>query len=119
MLVCIHYFKDDIERTFTYNDGLRTVTVTRDRIALKKTAVSRVFPNFPPYLNEFQANRLSLDDKKRLQMESTFSKSNNEETVDESLVNSFSDLPSKLNLIDLRSGWITHLSDNILYFLSK
>ena len=70
--VCIHHFKeDDIERTYTYNDGLRTVTVARDRITLK-TAVPGIFPNCPSYLSEWNSkpNRQSLDDKERLQMES-------------------------------------------------
>ena len=96
-----HHFKeDDIERTYTYNDGLCTVTVARDRITLKKTAVPSIFPNCPSYLSEWNSkpNRLSLDDKERLQMESAYSKSitDNEETVDKFLVNSYSDLLSKL-----------------------
>ena len=54
-------------------------------------------------------------------MESAYSKSiaDNEETVDKFLVNSFSDLLSKLNLIDLRNGWITHVSDNNPLFFIK
>ena len=43
----------------------------------------------------------------------------NEETVDKFLVNSYSDLLSKLNLIDLRNGWITHVSDNNPLFFIK
>ena len=34
-----HFREDDIERTITYNDGLRTVTVARDRIALKNIII--------------------------------------------------------------------------------
>ena len=115
--------EDDIERTFTYNDGLHTVTVARDRIALKKTSVPSVFPNCPSYLSEWNSkpNRLSLDDKERLHMESEYSKSitNNKETVDKFLINSSSDLLSKLNVIDLRNSWKTHVSDNNPLFFIK
>ena len=54
-------------------------------------------------------------------MKSAYSKSitDNEETVDKFLVNSYSDLLSKLNLIDLPNGWITHVSDNAPLFFIK
>ena len=54
-------------------------------------------------------------------MESAYSRSitDNEETVDMFLVNSYSDLLSKLNLIHLRNGWITHVSDNNPLFFIK
>ena len=54
-------------------------------------------------------------------MESAYSKSipDNKETVDKFLVNSYSDLLSKLNLIDLRNGWITRVSDNNPLFFIK
>ena len=54
-------------------------------------------------------------------MESAYSKSitDNEETVDKFLVNPYSDLLSKINLIDLRNGWITHVSDNYTLFFIK
>ena len=53
-------------------------------------------------------------------MESAYSKSiaDNEQTVDKFLVNSYSDFLSKLRLIDLRNGWVTHVSnDNPLFFI--
>ena len=43
----------------------------------------------------------------------------NEETVDKFLVNSHSDLLSKLKLIDLRNGWISHISQNDPIFFMK
>ena len=54
-------------------------------------------------------------------MESAYSKSitDNEETVDKFLVNSYSDLLSKLNLIDLPNGWITNVSNNTHLFFIK
>ena len=42
----------------------------------------------------------------------------NEETVDKFLVNSHSDLLSKF-LIDLRNGWISHISQNDPIFFMK
>ena len=102
---------------------MRTVTLSRERIALKKTAVPSIFPNCPSYLSEFNSKpkRLCLDDKERLLMESAYSKSitDNEETVDKFLVNSYSDLLSKLNLIDLPNGWITNVSNNTPLFFIK
>ena len=121
--VCIHHFiEEDIDRTMNYHDGLRPVTVARDRISLKKTAVPSIFPNCPSYLSEWNSKpkRLCFDDKEQLMMESAYSQSitDNEETVDKFLVNSLSDLISKLNLIDLRNGWIAKVSDNNpLYFI--
>ena len=118
--VCIHHFKEeDIDRTMNYHDGLRPVTVARDRISLKKFCI---FPNCPSYLSEWNSKpkRLCFDDKEQLMMESAYSQSitDNEETVDKFLVNSLSDLISKLNLIDLRNGWIAKVSDNNpLYFI--
>ena len=54
-------------------------------------------------------------------MESEYSKSitNNKETVDKFLINSSSDLLSKLNVIDLRNSWKTHVSDNNPLFFIK
>ena len=82
-----------------------------------------IFPNCPSYLSEWNSKpkRLSLDDKERLLIESAYSKSitDNEETVDKFLVNSYYDLLSKINLIDLRNGWITHVSDNNPLFFIK
>ena len=43
----------------------------------------------------------------------------NEETVDEFLVNSHSDFLSKLKLIVLRNGWISHISQNDPIFFKK
>ena len=105
----------------TYNDGLRIVTVARDRITLKKTAMPSIFPNCPSYLSEWDSKlkKLSLDDKERLLIESAYSKSitDNEETVDKFLVNSYSDLLSKINLIYLLNGWITRVSNDNPLFL--
>ena len=53
-------------------------------------------------------------------METAYTQSlaDNEESVDKFLIDSFSDLLSKLHLIDLRNGWISHHSeDNYLHFL--
>ena len=99
------------ERTITCNDGLRTVTVSRDRIALNKLQYPVHSPTFLSMRNQFLAKRLSLDHKERLLMESAYSKSitDNEEKVDKFLVSSFPDLLSRLNLIDLRNGWIAHV----------
>ena len=105
----------------TYNDGLRIVIVARDRITLKKTAMPSIFPNCPSYLSEWDSKpkKLSLDDKERLLIESAYSKSitDNEETVDKFLVNSYSDLLSKINLIYLLNGWITRVSNDNPLFL--
>ena len=98
------------------------MTVPRDRVALKKGAVPSIFPNCPSYLSgsNSKPKRLSKDDKERLMMETAYTQSltDNEETVDKFLIDSFSDLLSKLHLIDLRNGWISHHSeDNSLHFL--
>ena len=82
-----------------------------------------IFPNCPSYLSEWNSKpkRLYLDDKERLLMESAYSKSiiDNKETVDKILGNIYSDLNSKINLIDLRNGWITHVSENNPLFFIK
>ena len=95
----------------------------QDRVTLKKTAAPSIFPNCPSYLSDwnFKAKRLSLDDKERLLIESAYSKSiaDNEQTVDKFLINPYSDLLSKLHLIDLRNGWVTHVSNDNPLILIK
>ena len=91
-------------------------------MTLKKGAVPSIFPNCPSYLSKSNSNpkRLSKDDKERLRMEAIHNQSivDNEEITDKFLVDSFSELLSKLHLIDFRNGWISHHSENNpLYFL--
>ena len=91
-------------------------------MALKKGAVLSIFPNCPSYLSDSnsKAKRLSKDDKERLMMEPAYTQSlaDSEETVDKFLIDSSSELLSKLRMIDLRNGWISHHShDNHLNFL--
>ena len=104
-------------------DGQRTVTVPRERVALKKDAVPTIFHNCPSYLSDWNSRpkRLSKDDKEQLMIQAAYSQSltANEETVDKFLVNSYSDLLSKINLIDLRNGWISHISENNPLFFMK
>ena len=51
--VCIHHFREgDIERSHQYFDGQRTMTVPRDRVALKKGAVPSIFTYCPSYLSD-------------------------------------------------------------------
>ena len=66
-----------IERTLEHFDGQRTVTIPRNRLALKKDAVPCIFPNCPSYLSDhnIQTKRLSKDDKERLTLEEAFSQS--------------------------------------------
>ena len=71
----------------------------QDRIALKKTSVPSIFPDYPSYLSEWNSKpkRQSLVHTKRLLMESAYSTksmTDNEEKVDKFLVNSFSDILS-------------------------
>ena len=58
----------------------------QDRIALKKTSVPSIFPDYPSYLSEWNSKpkRLSLDPTEQLLIESAYSKSitDNEEKVD-------------------------------------
>ena len=75
LIGCITHFKEyDIERPLETFDGQRTLTIPRNRLALKKDSVPCILSNSPSYLSDhsIQTKRISKDDKERLTLEEAF-----------------------------------------------
>ena len=121
--VCIHHFhEEDIERTFLFHDGTKMVEMVKKKITLKKSAVPSIFPNCPSYLTDVatKPQRLSWHDKeqKRVQEACEKSRIDHGETEAKFIVSTLSCIFSKLYLIQLPNGWLTHQPNfNTIIFL--
>ena len=94
----------------------------RDRMGLKNTAIPTIFPNCPSYLTDRteKSKRVSRDDKDEIMLREAFSMSriDDKTTVVKFQVNTFAELLTKLDLLDLNNDWVNYNpGTNSFYFL--
>ena len=81
-------------------------------MALKKMAIPCIFPNCPSYLTDRteKPKRVSRDDKDETMLREAFrmSRIDDEATVVKFQNNSFAELLTKLDLLDLKNDWVTY-----------